>query len=57
MMFVLGATVTPGAGIRWYDIVLAPLVMPFMIGQFIAIIITKNNQAIAAQKTSEKSSE
>lgn len=55
-MFVLGALVTPGAKLRWYDIVFAPLCMPFLIGKFIAIVVVKNNRALPGPQAEKESS-
>lgn len=53
MMFVLGAMVVPGARIRWYDIVLAPLVMPFIVGQFCTIHVVKHLKKDSSKKPTE----
>lgn len=52
-MFALGCMVTPGTNLKWYDVVFAPALMPYLIGKFIAIVVVKNNRAIV-QHTPEK---
>jgi hypothetical protein len=44
--FMLGTFTVPGISLKWYNLVLAPIAMPMVAGQFMAIIIHKNNQAI-----------
>lgn len=51
--FMLGTFTVPGISIKWYNFILAPIAMPMVAGQFMAIIIHKNNQAVSSKKVEE----
>lgn len=58
---MLGVMVTPGTNLKWFDVVLAPLTTPYMLGRLVAVFLVKNvdiaNGTKPADKKLEKTSE